>query len=300
MTETTYATIDLGHGTEMVFCRVPSGSFLMGSRGVYANEEPVHQVSISNAFWLGQTPVTQAQYALFNSEHKNHFADRPNNPVESISWDDAAKYCEWFTSKFSDQFPADMQLACLPSEAQWEYACRARLLVETHAAACHDAWEYSNGDGATALSRIAHFGQPWDSGSTAPTNDSRPGNHWGLRDMHGNVWEWCQDPWDEAAYRRRWDGIDERNTLEMALEHGAPSVRVMRGGSWSVTAFWCRSTWPLRVPGRSSRSERRSAGLPGSQPRAKRGQAHGGAGERRRVAEGRGGAGKRDGEAVEI
>jgi formylglycine-generating enzyme required for sulfatase activity len=122
------------------------------------------------------------------------------------------------------ELPDGFAVACLPTEAEWEYACRAG--TET---------EYYTGDGEAALAEAGWFGEEWDKGATHPVRQKKP-NAFGLYDMHGNIWEWCRDVWDAAAYRKRADGW-------VATEWTLPNEtrRVLRGGSWRRTARGCRA-----------------------------------------------------------
>jgi formylglycine-generating enzyme required for sulfatase activity len=98
------------HGVEMAFRRIPKGSFRMGSRGCDASEEPIHRVTISEDFWMADTPVTQAQFAIWTQaegiDHKNEFDGRADNPAESMDWHQAVAYCAWLTETKSADFPA--------------------------------------------------------------------------------------------------------------------------------------------------------------------------------------------------
>jgi formylglycine-generating enzyme required for sulfatase activity len=145
----------------MAFRRIPKGSFRMGSRGYYAEEEPNHRVRITEDFWMAETPVTQAQFAIGTQaagiDHTNHFDGRADNPAENMDWHQAVAYCAWLTETKSPTFPAGFSTAALPSEAQWEYACRAG--AET---------EYHSGDGEEALARVGWHDEEWGVGSTHP------------------------------------------------------------------------------------------------------------------------------------
>ena len=234
------------HGIEMAFRLIPAGEFRMGSRGRYADEEPVHRVRIAEPFWLAETPVTQAQFGLWTQaegiEHENEFKDRPEHPAENMDWRQAVSYCDWLTREKRNQFPAGFGLACLPTEAEWEYACRAG--TET---------EYYTGDGEAALAEAGWFGEEWETGSTHPVRQKAP-NLFQLFDMHGNVVEWCHDVWDGDAYRKRADGEpdpcravrdgDYRDGLAQLLK--PDQTRVLRGGSWFGTAWFCRSASRVR------------------------------------------------------
>ena len=196
----------------------------MGSRGVDRYEEPIHRVEITQSFYLGTYPVTQAQFAIWRPEHKCGFPGRPNNPVEEVDWHEANEFCQWLNDKFRDQFPANYS-AGLPTEAQWEYACRAGTDTE-----------YYVGDGDAALTTAG-----WYDGNsnreTQPVGRLKE-NAFGLFDMHGNVWEWCADAWDEAAYKKRVNGVCD----PLVVGHDN-AYRVLRGGSWNVSPGVCRAAY---------------------------------------------------------
>ena len=225
----------------MAFRLIPAGDFLMGSRGYNYDEEPVHRVRIVGDFWMAETPVTQAQFGLWTVaekvEHKNHFDGHPDHPAESMDWRQAAAYCSWLGRVKPAEMPEGFTLACLPAEAEWEYACRAR--TET---------DYHTGDGEAALAKTGWFGEDWGNGSTHPVRQKIP-NLFGLHDMHGNVSEWCRDVYDARAYRKRLDAWAGR---EWTLLHAGRDAqywgiedrrhtRVLRGGSWFDSAVICRS-----------------------------------------------------------
>jgi formylglycine-generating enzyme required for sulfatase activity len=135
-----------GEEITMAFRLIPAcpEGFLMGSRGYRSTEEPIHRVVITQDFWMGETPVTQAQFAAWNRatgiRHKNHFEGKPNLPAESMTWHHATGYCSWLTAQHASQLPNGHRFASLPAEAHWEYACRGG----THT-------EYHTGDGVGAL-----------------------------------------------------------------------------------------------------------------------------------------------------
>lgn len=238
--------IRLSERVEMAFRLIPAGSFLMGSRGYEANEAPIHRVVIPEPFWMAETPVTQAQFAVWTVaegiKHQNHFAGKPDHPAEHMDWFESVAFGEWLSHTFAAQFPSGFPEAGLPSEAQWEYACRAG--TET---------EYHTGDGEAALAEAGWHGEDFGTGGTHPVA-GKTANLFHLHDMHGNVWEWCSDVWDALAYQKRpglfhsrawtlenagaqveyWDDDDRKN--------GHP-LRVVRGGSWYYTAGICRSAF---------------------------------------------------------
>ncbi len=200
---------------------IPAGSFMMGSppdeEGRYDDEGPQHRVTITQGFWLGDTPVTQALWVALRGDNPSRFAGTPGQdsmqrPVEQVSWTDA-----W-------DFAA--ALGCrLPTEAEWEYACRAGTTTATWE---QQAW------GRVDLDAVAwHAGN--SGGSTQPVGQ-KAANPWGLHDVLGNVYEWCQDG------PRDYDGTPQRDPA------GAASLRVCRGGSWSNSARSCRAAYRLWDP----------------------------------------------------
>ena len=223
----------------MFFRRIPCGSFRMGSRGWYAAEEPIHEVAITREFYLGTFVVTQEQYmavarrcpALKKTPDPSYFKGL-RLPVETVSWQDADAFCEWLLAR--KKLPKNISEVRLPTEAEWEYACRAGKDTE-----------YYNGDGQAALAEVGWF--DGNSGSTTHAVDEpiggRPEKHpFGLHGMHGNVWEWCRDAWDAEAYRKCMDGVEDPETK--SLEDN--QHRVLRGGSWLLTASRCRSAYRFR------------------------------------------------------
>lgn len=231
----------------MWFVNIPAcpDGFLMGSRGQSADEEPIHCVVIDEDFWLAETPVTQEQFDFWPGaaeRGENHWpAGKANHPANNLSWHDAMQYCDWVTRTHGKTLPKGFQFAELPCEARWEYACRARQNMEYS-----KNTEYSSGDGVAALDVAGWYSANSDN-TTQPVKSRKSPNDFGLYDMHGNVWEWCLDRWDASAYRRRWDGITDVDTYRLSEEfgdrelYGFPDPRVLRGGSYWVTAFGCRS-----------------------------------------------------------
>ena len=248
----------------MLFRRIPAGSFVMGSRGENAPEEPRHRVVIAPEFWLGKFVVTQAEYrSVVEGMDRSmdggldaapsHFKGDRNqrHPVESVSWDDVTAWCEALARW--PGLPAHIREVRLPTEAEWEYACRAGTDTDYH-----------NGDGEAALAEVGWY--DGNSGKTTHPVDERvsgtPEQHpAGLVGLHGNVWEWCQDVWDPMAYRKRPDPWDshawalenagkDATHYDEAIKPGEAPDRVVRGGSWDVTAGRCRSAfrfwrWPV-------------------------------------------------------
>ena len=214
-------------GIEMVL--VPAGKFRMGSSSGEADEAPIHEVQI-DAFLMDCYEITQEQYAKFVAINGSHFKG-PKNPVEMISWPEAALFCNMRScaeglkpcyDEETGQCNFDADGYRLPSEAEWEYACRAGS--DTEYCFGNDGWQ---------LKQYAWFGE--NAGKrTQPVGQKKP-NSWGLYDMHGNVAEWCNDVYEENYYAG-----------SLAKNPRGPSdgkKRVLRGGAWNSTADCCRSAY---------------------------------------------------------
>ncbi|MHB9006456.1 MAG: SUMF1/EgtB/PvdO family nonheme iron enzyme [Limisphaerales bacterium] len=210
---------------------IPPGGFLMGSpeseAGRYA-DEPLHRVTISRGFWLADTPCTQEQWQAVMGENPSEFKEpyEPKRPVESVDWEQ----CRQFFARLRKRIP-DLDFR-LPTEAEWEYACRAGTT-----SAFNDGSDCTVPEGKDpALERIGWHGEGSE-GKTHPVA-VKPPNAWGLRDMHGNVWEWCADQagleGSEIVVDTNVDGI-----VDPHCEQGA--WRVVRGGSYWNESRLCRS-----------------------------------------------------------
>ncbi|MBM3297156.1 MAG: formylglycine-generating enzyme family protein [Candidatus Aminicenantes bacterium] len=197
----------------MEFMLIPAGSFLMGSNTGEEDEKPVHRVTITKPFYMGKYEVTQEQWQALMGSNPSRFKG-PKNPVEQVSWFDCRAFLAKLKSKASGKNPR------LPTEAEWEYACRAGSRSE-----------YSFGDRDADLRRYAWYGQGL-SGSTHPVGEKEP-NAWGLHDMHGNVWEWCSDVYGGFYYKVSPE-IDPQGA-----DFGGE--RLLRGGSWLDDAVFCHS-----------------------------------------------------------
>jgi formylglycine-generating enzyme required for sulfatase activity len=197
--------------TGMKFTWVPSGCFDMGDASENPDETPVHNVCVKG-FYLGVQEVTQAQYEKVVGKNPSHFAGK-NLPVDSVSWNHARDMAQTLTTRSGVQFR-------LPSEAEWEYACRAGGY---HTFYCGEgkvtsfAWFSKNSDDQSA-----------EVGGKAP-------NHWGLFDMSGNVWEWTMDCWHEN-YK------DAPNDGSPWVEGGDCKNRVARGGSFGSASSSVRAS----------------------------------------------------------
>jgi len=214
---------------------ISAGTFQMGSNAAGgapyfgdATTQPVHQVTISYNFWMGETEVTQAQYQALMGTNPSFFPGA-NNPVEQVTWNNAVTYCAALTAQQAalGNVPAGYQYR-LPTEAEWEYACRAGTTTEFNTGAalfCNDAKFYYS---------YHSNSQCYSSGtgsSTVPVGSYAP-NAWGLYDMHGNVFEWCLDSY--ASYTA--------GAVTDPFVTGGPS-RVVRGGSWGNGSINCRSAY---------------------------------------------------------
>ncbi|WP_413207850.1 formylglycine-generating enzyme family protein [Rhodospirillum sp. A1_3_36] len=228
----------------------PPGRFLMGSpedeSGRYDREGPQTEITIAEGFWLFDTPVTQALYEAVTGEKNPSRFQSPDRPVERVSWEDAGR----FLDRLNGLLPG-LDLG-LPSEAQWEYACRAGTREATYAGPMDILGEHN----APILEEIAWYGgnsgvefdlengldsSHWEekahdhkTAGTHPVKGKDP-NPWGLHDMLGNVWEWCADLWSDSH-----DGADPFGKPRLESEKGE-RVRVVRGGSWRSRARYCRA-----------------------------------------------------------
>jgi len=223
--------LDVGKGVVMRFVLIPPGSFLMGSGDSEPNhradEGPPHKVVITRPFYMGATEVTQEQHVAVTG--KNPSVSRsPKKPVARVSWLDALEFCRLLTDKAA-------RPVLLPTEAQWEYACRAGGQGRfSFGQKDEDLHKYGN-----YCDRSCSLSTKWqdrdhDDGhaKTAPVGSYKP-NAWGLYDMHGNVWERCSD-WYSEGYYASGTMVDPQGPAE-------GEARVLRGGSWFVSASACRS-----------------------------------------------------------
>ncbi len=203
-------SFELGKGVQLELMYIPAGEFMMGSpeteKGHYDDEGPQHKVKIASPFWMGKYPITQAQYEAIMGKNPSHFKGA-QRPVENVSWDD----CNEFRKRLSKRLGVEFKL---PSEAQWEYACRAGTTTA-----------YSFGDEASQLGNYAWYTEN-SGGETHPVGEKKP-NAWGLYDMHGNVWEWCEDLWHSNYQGAPTDG-------SAWMSGGTSDAHPLRGGSWSL------------------------------------------------------------------
>ena len=237
--------IELAPGVTLEMVPIPGGSFMMGSPedevDRYDNEGPQHEVKVAS-FFMGRYPITQGQWRSVASlpaincelNPDPSYFEGDNCPVEQVNWYEAVEFCQRLSQHTG-------QIYTLPSEAQWEYACRAGTNTPFHF-------------GKTITTDLANYHRTnWpDGGKTYPgvydqgpkgeyrkeTTDvgSFPPNVFGLCDMHGNVWEWCLDYWQNSYNSAPNDG-------SAWITGGDSNFRILRGGSWNSFPKFCRCAY---------------------------------------------------------
>ena len=222
-----YLAIDLGNGIVLDMVYIKPGRFMMGS-DEYDDEKPPHLVSVPG-FYMGKYAVTQEQYLAMMDKNPARFQGA-KLPVEQVPWDDAQAFCAKLKQKTRREFR-------LPSEAEWEYACRAETTTpfafgETITL---DVVNY-NGDYVYANAPKGVY-----RAKTTPVG-SFPPNVFGLYDMHGNVWEWCLDTWHE-----NYQGAPPNGSAWIDTNKNNSQQRLLRGGSWGDYPWYCRSAYRRRV-----------------------------------------------------
>jgi formylglycine-generating enzyme required for sulfatase activity len=196
-------TLDPRSDTKMEFVLIPAGTFTMGVEESRPDEKPVTKVTLTKPFYFGKYEVTQAQWQAVMGSNPSYYKGT-NLPVEQVSWNAAQGFLTNLNERVSGYHFR------LPSEAEWEYACRAGSTTQ-----------YSFGDGDTALPEYGWFTGNGER-KTHPVGEKKP-NAWGLYDMHGNVWEWCQD----------WYAPYPGGEVTDPTGPATGATIVMRGGSWS-------------------------------------------------------------------
>jgi len=253
-------TIDLGKGLKMEFVRIPAGTFVMGDAGGEADEQPCSVVRIEQPFWMAKEEVSNEQFAQFDSSHDSRFEhrsswifseeylgwplNRPRQPVVRVSWNEAMAFCRWLSAKLGET-------VTLPTEAQWEYACRAGTATAlSYGGVDTDFSRFAN-MADVSLRKLADEGwrpkapdlvprdNRFNDGALVTIEAGRylP-NAWGLHDMHGNAAEWCLSDYRPYPYRAE----DGRNEIS------GEGRKVVRGGSWRDRPKSCRSAWRLSYP----------------------------------------------------
>ena len=225
--------VEITNSIGMKLKLIPAGEFMMGSPesgdGGPSWVKPQHKVRITKPFYLGVCEVTQAEYEKVMGKNPSWFSkggrgakgvsgkDTSRHPVEQVGWDDAVEFCKKLSAKEGKTYR-------LPTEAEWEYTCRAGTTTL-----------YSFGDDAASLGEYAWYRDNSDE-KTHPVGEKKP-NAWGLHDMHGNVWEWCQDCYGEYS--------SDAVTNPTGPSQG--SLRVFRGGGWGSDARSCRAAYRRRL-----------------------------------------------------
>ena len=217
--------IDLGSDVNMVMVFIPAGEFEMGSpleELKRDDDEAQHRIKLTKPFYMGKFEVTQMQYRVIMTDNPSKF-DGDNLPVDNVNWYEAARFIKRLNDKTGLKFR-------LPSEAEWEYACRAGTTTAFNTGTTIDS-DFANYD-ATAPYADGIIGK-----ELKRTNKvgSYPANAFGLYDMHGNVWEWCSDVYDKNYYKVT-PTFDPTGPQE---QEGGD--RVIRGGAWNEKAHKCRS-----------------------------------------------------------
>jgi formylglycine-generating enzyme required for sulfatase activity len=250
-------TMDLGDGVKMELVRIPAGSFVMGDPEGEPDEQPPAAVTIARPFWMARCEVTNRQYARFDPAHESRFEHRgswifsedylgyaldgPEQPVVRVSWNRAMEFCRWLSQRTGLQ-------CSLPTEAQWEYACRAGTATPfSFGGVDNDFSKFANCADATIRELAYRSWGPktpdlvprdarFNDGSlvSASVGSYRP-NAWGLFDMHGNLAEWTRTAYSPYPY----DEDDGRNASDAAGQ------KVVRGGSWRDRPARCRSSFRL-------------------------------------------------------
>ncbi|MHC5860972.1 SAV_2336 N-terminal domain-related protein [Nostoc sp.] len=237
-----YFVEELGNGVQLEMVSIPEGSFIMGAakteEGSSDDERPQQQVTVQT-FFMGKYPVTQEQWGSVAAlpQINRKFDPEPSNfkgtnrPVEQVSWYDAVEFCDRLSQHTGKTYR-------LPSEAEWEYACRARTTTPFHF-------------GETIISELANYNAEYTYGAgvkgtyrgeTTPVGSFEVANTFGLYDMHGNVWEWCLDDWHSNYEGAPTDGnpwFDNNNDNLYQKQESA----VLRGGSWFNFPGLCRSAY---------------------------------------------------------
>ena len=236
-----YFVEDLGNGVTLEMVQIPGGTFTMGSprseEGSLDRERPQHQVT-AEPFFMGKYVITQEQYQVIMGKNPSHFKNETtkwlfgrenrnkNRPVERVSWYDAVEFCDRLSKTTGKEYR-------LPSEAEWEYACRAGSATPFYfgEAIITDLANYNGNYPYACAPKGEYRKQTTDVGIFPP-------NAFGLYDMHGNVFEWCADPWHDNYEGAPKDG-------RVWLENGNKNRSPLRGGSWDYDAWLCRCAFHI-------------------------------------------------------
>jgi formylglycine-generating enzyme required for sulfatase activity len=230
--------LDLGGGATLKLVLIPAGKFMMGSpndeegrdgygirmmiAGKNDNEGPRHEVTISKPFYMGAYLVTQQQYQQVMGKNPSQSSKGPQYPVDNVNWAAANNFCK----KLSQTTGKSVHL---PTEAQWEYACRAGTTTpfNTGKTISTDQANYK-GDDVYGKGKKGEYRR-----KTTPVDMFKP-NAWGLYDMHGNLFQWCSDWYDKNYYAKG-------KNIDPAGPATANGIKMLRGGSWFSPPHDCRS-----------------------------------------------------------
>ena len=234
---------DLGNDVSLQLIPIPGGTFTMGAPETeeesMSRERPQHSVTVQ-PFYMGRFPVTQAQWRMVASTYPAKDRDidpspsdfnGDDRPVENVSWDDAVEFCKRLSAHSGKDYR-------LPSEAQWEYACRAGTTTPFHfGETLTDELANYQAEDETINNTLykGAYGRGIQGKYRQETTEVGifPSNAWGLHDMHGNVWEWCADIWH--------DDYTNAPSNDAPWVDGDSDIRVLRGGSWFSFPGICRS-----------------------------------------------------------
>ena len=222
-------TIPLSDTVSLDMIWIEPGTFTMGSPSDELgrdSDETQHQVTLTRGYWLGKYEVTQAQYEAVMGTNPSYFKGA-DFPVEKVSWYNAMDFCAKLTDieRAAGRLPEGYEYT-LPTEAQWEYACRAETTT-----ALNSGKNLSDKNKCPEMDEVGWYEYNSDS-TTHPVGQKMP-NAWGLYDMHGNVFEWCLD----------WYGSYPSSAVTDPKGSSSGSYRVIRGGSWNFNAYSCRSAY---------------------------------------------------------
>ena len=234
-------SITLANGITMDMIWIEPGTFTMGSPSSELgrfNNETQHEVTLTKGYWLGKYEVTQEQYKTIMGNNPSKFVGN-NLPVEQVNWEEAMEFCRKLTDRLGDTLPKGYKCS-LPTEAQWEYACRAGTTSSLNSGKNVTTAEGGEKGVCDNLDEVGWYWmnggmKNWNGGNN-PSTCTHPGgmkkpNNWGLYDMHGNVWEWCLD----------WYGDYPTSSVTDPKGADTGKTRVSRGGGWGSVPRFCRS-----------------------------------------------------------
>jgi len=222
---------------------ISQGTFTMGSptdEALRYQDETQHSVTISRGFWMGKYPVTQSDYLGVVGSNPSYFTGDLNRPVEQVSWNDATNYCALRTAQERATGQITTMFAYrLPTESEWEYACRAGTTTAFYFGSGLYSGQANFNGTAEYDAAAGYITNPLGIfiGATTPVGTYAP-NGWGLYDMIGNIWEWCQD----------WYGAYPTGSATDPQGPVTGSYRLFRGGNWTADATYCRSAFRSSAP----------------------------------------------------